>query len=160
MRENLIQEKYNGVLAGHFGIDKTLDQLSHFYYWPKMHRYVQRFVTSCKMCQLAKEHNQNTGLYAPLPIMSRPWDSVSLDFFLGLPKTQRGFDSIMVVVDRFTKMAHFIPCRKTSDATHVAHLFFTKIFRLHGLLKSIISDRDINFTGLFSRTLWKMLDPN
>lgn len=101
MRENIIREKHSGGLAGHFGMDKTLKQLNHFYFWPKVRRDVQRFVTKCKVCQLAKGHNQNTGLYAPLPVPCRPWDSVSLDFLLGLLKTQRGYDSVMVVVDRF-----------------------------------------------------------
>ena len=123
MRDNIIREKHSGGLDGHFGIDKTLDQLNHFYYWPRMRRDVQRFVTRCKVCQLAKGHSQNMGLYTPLPIPSRPWDSFSLDFVLGLPRTQWGYDSMMVVVDWFSKMAHFIPCRKTNDATHVAHFF-------------------------------------
>ena len=101
MRENIIREKHSGGLAGHFGMDKTLKQLSHFYFWPKMRRDVQRFVARCKVCQLAKGHSQNTGLYISLPVPGIPWDSVNLDFVLGLPKTQRGYDLVMVVVDRF-----------------------------------------------------------
>ena len=83
--EKLIQEKHSRGLAGHFGIDNTLDQVRHFYYWPKMRIDIQIFVARCKMCQLAKGHNQNTGLYTPPPIPNKPWDSVSLDFVLGLP---------------------------------------------------------------------------
>jgi hypothetical protein len=101
MRENLLKEKHSGGLTGHFGHDKTFSKLNCAYFWPGMRTDVKKFVDRCRICQNTKGKRQNIGLYQPLPIPERPWDAVSMDFILGLPRTQRGFDSIFVVVGKF-----------------------------------------------------------
>lgn len=130
LRLQLIAELHN---EGHVGRDRTLHLVSVSYFWPSLRRDVLRFVERCVTCQTSKGQATNAGLYLPLPVPTQPWTDISMDFVMGLPRTQKGYDSIFVVVDRFSKMVHFIPCKKTTDAVQVATLFFRKIYRLHGL---------------------------
>ena len=85
-------------------------------FWPHMRKCVHNLCDKCIACRKAKSRVQLHGLYTPLPIPTMPWVDISMDFILGLPKTSKGKDSISVVVDRFSKMAHFIPCHKVDDA--------------------------------------------
>ncbi|GJT98365.1 putative nucleotidyltransferase, ribonuclease H [Tanacetum coccineum] len=127
---------------GHVGRDRTLKLVQASYFWPTMRKEVDRYVKRCRICQVSKGTTTNARLYMPLPVPAQPWVDISMDFVLGLPRTQRGNDSIFVVVDHFSKMVYFIPCKKTTDAVNVAQLFFRDVYRLHGLPSSIVSDRD------------------
>lgn len=104
-----------------------------------------------------KGRNQNYILYQPLPIPSRPRDVLIMDFVLGLSRTQRVHDIILLVVKIFSKMDHFISNFKTSDETHVANLFFKEIVRFHGLPRTFASNRDTTFVGYFWTNLWKRM---
>ena len=108
---------------GHYGAMKTEEVLGTHLFWPWMRRDVEQYVARCATCQKAKLWLNPHGLYMSLPVPSTPWADISMDFVLGLPRTKRGRDSIFVVVDRFSKMAHFIPCHKSDDAVHIADLF-------------------------------------
>nr|GEZ94028.1 RNA-directed DNA polymerase [Tanacetum cinerariifolium] len=146
LREAIILDGRAGGLACHFGRDKTLALLREQFYWPKMERDVNRLLERFRTCHIAKTYNSNAGLYTPLCVSVAPWKNVSLVFVLGLPRTQRAKDFVTVVVDRFSNMAHFVSCLKTFDASQVARLYFAKIVKLHGVPKTLTSDRDVKFT--------------
>jgi hypothetical protein len=152
-----LQEARGGGLMGHFGVKKIEDVLAAHFFWPKMRCDMERYVSHFTTCNKAQSQLNPHGLYMPLSIPSVPWEDISMDFVLKLPRTKRGRDSIFVVVDRFSKMAHFIPCHKSNNASHVADLFFTEIVYLHGVSNTIVSDRDAKFLSHFWRTLWLKL---
>ena len=101
LREKIIQDMHGGSLGGHFGQDKTYAMIEQKFFWPKMRRDVYKFVKRCQTCQESKGKVQNTGLYALLPVPIAPWEDVNVDFVVGLPRSQRGMDSVFMVVDRF-----------------------------------------------------------
>jgi hypothetical protein len=152
-----LQEAHGGGLMGHFGVKKTEDMLAAHFFWLKMRRDVERYVSRCTTCNKAKSQLNPHGLCIPFRVPSVPWENISMDFVLGLPRIKRGRASIFVVVNHFSKMAHFIPYHKSDNASHVVDLFFAEIVHLHGVPTTIVSDRDAKFLSHFWITLWLKL---
>ena len=124
------------------------------YWWSGMKRDIAEFVVRCLVCQQVKaEHKKPSGTLQPLPIPEWKWEHITMDFVVGLPSTQAGFDAIWVIVDRLTKSAHFLPVRTKFSLDRLAGLYINEIVRLHGVPVSIVSDRDPRFTS----RLWPKL---
>jgi hypothetical protein len=157
-RINIIREAHSSLIAGHFGVGKTVANLQRFCYWPKMNESVSRYVRGCSLCATSKPSNRKLGLYTPLPVPSRPWESISMDFVGGLPMSRKGHDYLYVVVDRFSKMCILMPCTKQVTTEQTTQLFFQNVWVHFGLPKSIISDRDSRFVGSFWSSLWALMD--
>ncbi len=155
MKDTLLKECHDGPLTGHGGAKCTTTFLKKSYYWPNLKGSAEEYVKTYLTCQQNRTLNKKqAGLWQPLPIPEGPWESVSMDFMVSLPPS-RGFDAIMVVVDRFSKMAHVIPTKDEATTQETGRLFFSHVFKHHGLPKDIVSDRDPKFISKFWRALWK-----
>ena len=117
-----------------------------------MKREIATYVAKCDVCQRVKaEYQRPAGLLQPLKVPEWKWDKVGMDFITGLPRSNKGHDSIWVIVDHLTKVAHFIPVKTTHDGNQLATLYINRIMSLHGVPKEIVSDRGTQFTSRF----WK-----
>lgn len=150
----LIKNAHSTLSAGHFGVWKTYQNLVDTFYWKSMLPSIKKFCNSCIDCQ--KNNSPTTklrGLFAPLPVPEGRWTDVSMDFVTGLPPTARGFDMIMVITDRFTKMSHFIATDKTLTSARCARLFVEFCWKHHGFPRRLVSDKDIRFMSRFWQTV-------
>lgn len=156
LKREIIMRAHADPLSGHPGRDRTLELVRRTFTWPNVARDVADVVAQCDSCQRNKSATGKPGgTLMPLPVPDQPWQSVSMDFVVGLPKTRRQHDSLCVFVDRLTKMVHAVPCKTTITAEQTADLFFDTVIRLHGMPQSIVSDRDSKFTGAFFPALLK-----
>jgi hypothetical protein len=147
--KNVLLELHTSPVGGHSGFLKTYHRVKKVFFWDGLKTDVQRFVEECLVCQQNKVETIKTpGLLQPLAIPSQRWEEVSMDFIIGLPKSE-GKSVIMVIVDRLTKYAHFCALSHPFKASTVATTFMEIVQKLHGSPKIIVSDRDPIFTGHF-----------
>ena len=146
--------------AGHPGVSRTMLAFNERFYMRKSTPLIKRYVQSCQVCQRTKPRNEkDPGLLTSLDIPASRWTDISVDFVGPLPKSD-GKDGIMVVVDRLTKRAHFVPTTIRASSKEIGQLLKDHIFKLHGLPRSILSDRDTRFTSEYWQKLMKDLDVN
>jgi hypothetical protein len=153
--EILIDEAHS--VLGHFGSRRTTDYIRRCYWWPTMVGDTAKYCASCGICQTIKTSNQQPqGLLHVMPIPSRPWELVRMDFVGPFPES-RGFDYLWVIICRLTSMVHLIPVNVTIKAVDLAYLYLGQVVRLHGMPLSIVSDRDPKFTSKFWTELHRLV---
>lgn len=146
----------DSAVGGHSGRDATLQRVKSIFFWPRMNVEIQAYVRNCSVCQKNKNDlAAKLGLLQPVPVPNGVWESIRMDFIEGLPPSN-GKHSILVVVDRLSKNAHFIPLSHPYTAIEVAQAYLDNIFKLHGLPKDIVSDRDPTFLSEVWRELFRV----
>lgn len=153
LQQRIISAFHDSPMGGHSGFPVTYKRVHQLFAWPKMKVHIKQYVQCCQTCQRAKPERVNySGLLEPLPVPKESWEFISMDFIDGLPQSGNS-NCILVIVDKFTKFAHFLPLAHPYIAAKVALLYMTHIYKLHGFPGAIISDRDPVFTSHF----WKEL---
>ncbi|KAF1329279.1 Retrovirus polyprotein, partial [Globisporangium splendens] len=154
LKNRVAYENHDVVTAGHPGYFKTYVAVQKKYYWPRMYKFIKRYVNTCELCQRNKARQMKPpGLLNPLEIPCGRWMDISMDFMVSLPSTNSNFDAIMIIVDRLTKRSMFIPTKTTASAEDTAELFMKHYVKDHGLPRTIVSDRDTKFTS----KLWQQV---
>ncbi|GAU42639.1 hypothetical protein TSUD_398440 [Trifolium subterraneum] len=158
LKRSILEEAHKSGFSVHPGSTKMYHDLKKNYWWPNMKTEIAEFVSRCIVCQQVKiEHQKPAGPLQPLGIPEWKWEHITMDFVTGLPRNQKGEDSIWVIVDRLTKSAHFIAVKSTYKASQYAEIFLEEIVKLHGVPLSIVSDRDPTFTSHFWRAFQKAM---
>jgi hypothetical protein len=159
LKDKILREAHKSAYSIHPGGNKMYHDLKDTYWWYGMKRDVAEYVALSDTCQQVKaEHQRPAGLLQSLQVPEWKWEEIAMDFIMGLPRTQSGYDSIWVIVDRLTKVAHFIPIKSTYSGPQLAELYMSRIVCLHGVPKKILSDRGTQFTARFWERLHEALD--
>jgi hypothetical protein len=157
--QQILDEAHLSRYSIHPGSTKMYQDLKQHYWWTKMKIEIARYVARCDTCRRVKAvHMKTVGPLPSLPIPTWKWEDISMDFIVGLPKTAKGFDSIWVIIDRLTKIVHFLPVKTKYPVVAYAELYIARILSLHGVPKTIVSDCGPQFVSKFWEELHKSLD--
>ncbi|MBW0590018.1 hypothetical protein O181_129733 [Austropuccinia psidii MF-1] len=149
---SILQKRNDPPIAGHPGQENTLKPFKQDFHWSGITQFIKDYVSSCQQCSRNKNiHHKNFGLLKPLPITNGPWICLSMNFITQLPLSN-SFDSILIIVERFSKMAIFIPAMSSITSLDLVHLLIKNIFSKHGLPSRIVSDRGSLFGPIFVRS--------
>ena len=153
LRTLIISNYHSPPCRGHGGLTKTKDLIERHFHWQGLYTQVKKYIETCEFCQRNKSSNQApAGPLQPIAPPANPFDTITMDLIVDLPVDKStGYDSIMVVVDKLTKMAKFLPCNKTVTSTDIAQKLYSQVFALYGKPAQLITDRDPRFTGNFFR---------
>jgi transposase InsO family protein len=158
LRQRILDESHTSWYSIHPRSNKMYQDLKSRFWWTKMKIEIARYVARCDICQRVKAiHLRSTRPLQSLPIPEGKWEDISMDFIIGLPKTSKGYDSIWVIVDCFTKVAHFLPMRTLYPTKTYVELYIARIMSLHGVPKTIVSDRGPQFVSRFWEEFHKSL---
>jgi hypothetical protein len=158
IRQQILDEAHLSRYSIHPGSTKMYHDLKHHYWWTKMKIEIARYLATCDTCRCVKAiHMKTAGLLQSLPIPTWKWEDISMDFIVGLPRTAKGYHSIWVIIDRLTKIAHFIPVKVKYPVIAYAELYIARILNLHGVPKTIVLDHGPQFVSKFWEELHKSL---
>jgi hypothetical protein len=159
IRQQILDEAHLSRYSIHPGSTKMYHDLKQHYWWTKMKIEIARYLARCDTCRCVKAiHMKTAGQLQSLPIPTWKWEDISMDFIVGLPRTTKGYDSIWVIVDQLTKIAHFLPVTVKYKVATYAELYIARILSLHGVPKTIVSDHGPQFVSKFWGELHKALD--
>ncbi|GJU15399.1 putative reverse transcriptase domain-containing protein [Tanacetum coccineum] len=154
----IMHESHKSKYSIHPGSDKMYQDMKKLYWWPNMKADIATYASKCLTCLKVKvEHQNPSGLLMQPEIPQWKWENITMDFVAKLPRTSGGYDTIWVIVDRLTKSAHFLPMRENDFMDKLTRLYLKEVVTTHGILVSIIYDRDGRFTSNFWRTFQKAL---
>ncbi|WVZ63664.1 hypothetical protein U9M48_013278 [Paspalum notatum var. saurae] len=142
LRKKILDEAHTSVFTMHPGSNKMYQDLEQKFWWTRMKQEIAKYVSECDVCQRVKaDHLKPAGMLQPLALPAWEWEDIHMDFIVGLPRTQKSYDSIWVIIDRFTKFAHFIPMKSWYNAQNYAEIYISRIVSLHGVPRTITSNR-------------------